>query len=331
MPQKNSKSNPVKVFILRAVCYVPFLKKLVQKRILKKIITKTGFEKLNIQYKKLGYKEKELVHSLSAKICVNQKLPNFRHDWILNFAKKEFKIKVSNENAWLAWDTCLSIIGHDIEVKDFYHRMLLSKYKPNDFFDVGANYGTHTLLFALHKISTYSFEPNPFCKPFYDELMNENKVKSNFINSGLGDQIHDTELIFPENETWNGSILSEQQDKIKRYDKIKKIKVQVTTLDKFSSSNNVVPDFLKIDTEGFEFKVLEGGEKTIKEHQPIIVFESLIGDNRMDVFDFFERVNYHIFDLSNITFPLTKESFINSNSTNFSGVNNVKIIKDLYC
>jgi len=330
MPIKIIRSNPLKVFVLRVICNVPFLKKLVQRVILKKITSQTGFKKLNKKYKKLGYKERELVHSLSAKICIDKKLQIFNNDWVLNFAGEEFKINVSDKNAWLAWDTSISIIGHDIEVKDFYHRLILSKYKPNVFFDIGANYGTHSLLFSLHKISTYSFEPNPFCSTFFNELMNQNKVKKNLVNYGLGDKICETELVFPENETWNGSILNNQQDKIKTYQKIKKIKVNVTTLDEFSSSKNISPDFVKIDTEGFEFKVLKGGLNTIKEHQPIIIFESLIGDNRADIFDFFESVKYKVYDLSNVITSLTKNNFINSNSTNFTGVNNVEIIKDLY-
>ena len=44
---------------------------------------------------------------------------------------------------------------------------------------------------------------------------------------------------------------------------------EMITLD----SLELVPDFIKIDVEGFEFFLLNGAEKTIRTHKPIIIFE----------------------------------------------------------
>jgi FkbM family methyltransferase len=43
----------------------------------------------------------------------------------------------------------------------------------------------------------------------------------------------------------------------------------VITLD----SLNLAPDFLKIDVEGMEWHVLMGGQRTIQQHKPVIIFE----------------------------------------------------------
>ena len=40
-----------------------------------------------------------------------------------------------------------------------------------------------------------------------------------------------------------------------------------------TNGGNLNPDFIKIDTEGFEYYILLGGEKTIKEHKPTIIVE----------------------------------------------------------
>jgi FkbM family methyltransferase len=49
----------------------------------------------------------------------------------------------------------VAILGHDLEIKTTYASML-----PRLFFDVGANYRLHALLFLVHCAPTVSFEPN---------------------------------------------------------------------------------------------------------------------------------------------------------------------------
>jgi FkbM family methyltransferase len=44
---------------------------------------------------------------------------------------------------------------------------------------------------------------------------------------------------------------------------------EVITLD----SLNLAPDFIKLDVEGYEYFAVEGAEKTIRTHKPVIIFE----------------------------------------------------------
>jgi hypothetical protein len=47
---------------------------------------------------------------------------------------------------------------------------------------------------------------------------------------------------------------------------------QITTIDDFVAQQNINRvDFIKIDTEGYEAKVIEGARDTIKKQRPIIV------------------------------------------------------------
>ena len=89
--------------------------------------------------------------------------------------------------------------------------------------------------------------------------------------------------------------------------------------------DNVLPaelkvDFIKIDVEGAEFLVMEGGKKTIKKNQPIIVFEHGLGGSNHygngpdKVFDFFKDCKMNISNLDsylNKKSPLSKEDFCN--------------------
>jgi len=45
--------------------------------------------------------------------------------------------------------------------------------------------------------------------------------------------------------------------------------IEATTLDKFG----YLPDFIKMDCEGFEYFVIKGGERMIKESKPVMVVE----------------------------------------------------------
>ena len=49
--------------------------------------------------------------------------------------------------------------------------------------------------------------------------------------------------------------------------------VDVTTLDTFFTGDRKPPHFLKIDVEGHELSVLEGGRRTLESHRPTILIE----------------------------------------------------------
>jgi hypothetical protein len=72
--------------------------------------------------------------------------------------------------------------------------------------------------------------------------------------------------------------------------------VDVTTLDEFFTSDRKPPHFLKIDVEGHELSVLEGGRRTLEMHHPKILVECEArhrgdGDVR-PVFNLLESLGY---------------------------------------
>lgn len=44
-------------------------------------------------------------------------------------------------------------------------------------------------------------------------------------------------------------------------------------MDRYFSKSDIIPNFLKIDVEGFEQNVIQGGEEFLKENKPIVVLE----------------------------------------------------------
>ena len=136
--------------------------------------------------------------------------------------------------------------------------------------DIGANIGNHSLYFADKFREVISFEPNP--NTF--ELLRFNiKSKSNIeaICVGLGDEVGSFQLTLT--PTNLGSCFVDGSEN----PNLEQIPVSIETLDNVLSERADI-GFLKIDAEGFEEKIILGGQKLISKHQPIIVFEQLQGE-----------------------------------------------------
>lgn len=77
--------------------------------------------------------------------------------------------------------------------------------------------------------------------------------------------------------------------------------VKTSSLDNVYFETNVVIDFLKIDTEGFDARVLHGGEKMFRSRRIKFVFFEVnkmqleIGDNLFDTTKFMQSLGYNCF------------------------------------
>jgi FkbM family methyltransferase len=137
------------------------------------------------------------------------------------------------------------------------------------FYDVGANWGYFSLLVAslpnFHG-RIFAFEPNPTA---YSDLTStvqqaglEQRITA--LNHGLG--CVEGELYLEEAEKFKTGLarLSTSGSGSK---------VPVHTLD----SLKLQPaDVIKIDAEGMESDILIGGERTLREHRPFVVFENFL-------------------------------------------------------
>ncbi|AFM05151.1 methyltransferase, FkbM family [Bernardetia litoralis DSM 6794] len=223
---------------------------------------------------------------------------------------------------WLDWDTAVSIVGHDIEVKNFYKKLILSEYKPKLVFDVGANYGTHSILFLANEIPTITFEPNPACYDSFYKMAAINNLSYNLEKVAVGNKESRETLTFPEKDTWLGSITKEYISTINTFEKVKSIEIDVITLDNYAKSKNLIPDFIKIDTEGFEINVIEGAKTLLQNNPTIITFECVKKEEKIQLFDHFNTIGYQIHELQNISPKcLSKNDFIESEYVNYLAIN----------
>jgi len=127
--------------------------------------------------------------------------------------------------------------------------------------DVGASIGDHTVTYAQwvgKDGMVAAFEVNPRA---YVCLQHNTKDLPQVlpIKTGLSDV--DGKVTLVELDNSGATYLSDGKSKTK---------VPVTTLDSYEFKS---VDFIKIDVEGYEVKVLDGSRKTIEESRPVMLVE----------------------------------------------------------
>lgn len=128
-----------------------------------------------------------------------------------------------------------------------------SVLKPTDIaFDLGANVGLYTLLFASTCKKTVAFEPVPRNISFLYRLIALNNLNNCSI---VPLAVSNTSELTSFNESDNCAI--------GKIDSHGKMPVQSITLDKFCKYYNIKPTVIKIDVEGAEINALIGAKNIL--------------------------------------------------------------------
>lgn len=311
-------------FILKVTYRVAPVRRLAQS-LCRKLVLRPGFiARLNRFYRRLGSKEREMFCLLFASIFRNRPVKGISANWSVIFNGKEIIIPIHPETFWLDWNLALSIMGHDLEVKECYQYFISGdKIKNRVFFDIGANYGTHSVLFLTHQFRAITFEPNPNCHEKFLDLTSANGLHGELQHFAIGDKAEEIDLVFPQNDTWMGSLSKDYLEDLSNYTDIRRIKTNVVRLDDFVSDTGIYPGFIKIDTEGFELAVIKGARKTLTASRPVVVFESNKPAERKALFDELTGLGFDIFDIRGISpnaSPLREKDFIDSVQVNFVSI-----------
>lgn len=136
-------------------------------------------------------------------------------------------------------------------------------------FDIGANLGWYTILASklAPKGECHAFEPVPFIFKKMQRNCEINNLSNtiHFRNIALGDEDGKEVVIYTFKGLYHGhSSLST----LERSDYTES-RTPMTTLDKYIADNNVGRlDFIKMDTEGAELKVLSGAKQLLRRENP---------------------------------------------------------------
>src|SRR5882724_8840051 len=169
------------------------------------------------------------------------------------------------------------------------------------FLDVGANRGqsTDAILMKRPDARVHLFEPNEeLCRNLQKMFGANDGV---FIhNCGLGDEVTEGLLVVPFYKKWMFDGLAsfdaaKAEDWLKgriffydeRFVSQRQLRCRVKRLDDLA----LAPFFMKIDVQGYEYKVLKGGEQTLRKHEPVLLIEA----PGKDIIDFLQELGYDFY------------------------------------
>lgn len=178
-----------------------------------------------------------------------------------------------NTSYFLEWVTFFK--GHyELEITNLINSRISAESVS---VDVGANVGIHSIEMARGR-KVYAFEPNPHMLKRLEKNLELSSI-SNVVceNVGLSDRRRTSKFYLPGKDESNKGIASIFKGHSATL--TEEVTIELFTLDEYAKANNFSQlDFIKIDTEGNDFRVILGGAETIKKFRPSILFEYAADD-----------------------------------------------------
>ena len=171
--------------------------------------------------------------------------------------------------------------------------------------DIGAQTGLYALYVKnFPELQYYAFEPN---KNIYNLLCDNIKLNNitnvNTYNFALGSK-QEKKLLYIPNIKESVALCTLGNTPL-RFNDFFTEEVDVITMDSIFFDKNIKLDYIKIDTEGWEYFILKGGRKTIEVYHPDIFMEinpinckqcDVIVD---DIFKLMYEMNYKFINVVN--------------------------------
>lgn len=137
--------------------------------------------------------------------------------------------------------------------------------------DIGAQSGSFSLLSKfLPNTTWHSFEPDPTNRGLLEQNLKINNINNVIVyKDALSDKIgEDTFSINPNQRGLN--TLGKNLIRFNEKDSLK-IKINLNTIDNLFLNTKI--DFIKIDTEGAEYNIINGAREVLKKYKPVIFLE----------------------------------------------------------
>ena len=280
----NARTNNIRklIFIIFMLVIILFYRNFIPKKILN-VLT------YSLKYVEYNEKIAEKYSYLQNYFCENQNETFYQeYENKTRIAKVDFHEKKFEMFVYKSGDIVSNVIisSHRWErgltdsilnALEFYSQKKKLENKDIYFIDVGANVGWYSFFIGKYGYKILSFEANKVNNYIlYKNYCLNKDVSLSIINKGLDEEDKTCKLITCKNNIGDGAIFCENTEKSDVYflgDVYNNIELtKLSKYMKFLSEKNVA--LMKIDVEGYEPKVIKGGEEIItKYHIPFIAME----------------------------------------------------------
>lgn len=190
------------------------------------------------------------------------------------------------------------------------------------FYDVGANIGLYSIISAiLYSKKVIAFEPSFFNLQLLSKNIYKNNLSEKIIIVPISLDSNTGQGLFKLSSIEEGGALSsfEYNDvKLDMYNDSqfinKKIDFKYSTisfsLDEFLKNfNELKPDYLKIDVDGIETKILKGGTKILENHVKSILIKSNSSADEKEIIKIMNFYNFQLMDNKSESYNLIFNKF----------------------
>lgn len=179
-----------------------------------------------------------------------------------------------------SWQSMFTTLNESIKLDQYWANRFIRK--DSVVIDAGAYIGAFSVRAAslAPEGLVYCFEPT---RSTYETLVLNTSGYPNIktINSALGEADTKKEFMVLKGAPAANSIVDSSNINLKRLSDrfVSAGKIQVLSIDSFLRSENQKKlDFIKIDSEGYELKILEGARNSIRFHLPVIAASAYHND-----------------------------------------------------
>lgn len=178
--------------------------------------------------------------------------------------------------------------------------------------DVGANIGFYSLIASKYlkesELKIFSFEPSLSTFNILSKNLTLNKSSNvKTFNIGIGEKDEENILFLNQNKGDAENFIIPNEIKSETLFESNFEKILIKTLDNFYENKILTNvDFVKIDTEGYEYFVLKGAKKLIQANKNIVILlectkegTERVGVNQYMVYDLLKSYGLNIYVIKN--------------------------------
>lgn len=218
--------------------------------------------------------------------------------YIYNFLKGGFRNNASFALYLISRPKLLKLVLNGIYLPQYLQYEWLSKFQINTFIDIGAHDGTisQVINYMFPKAAIFAFEPIKEKKDLIKSRINSDNliVESMALSDHTGiknfyeyNYLPASSFLKPDPKVFKNSIYV-----------AKSYPVKLTSLDRYFNGKKIKkPVFIKIDTEGTEDLIINGGQKLLKQATLVIIETGFVKSRKnqclfSDIYDYLIKLGF---------------------------------------